>query len=193
MFAFVGAACGDGQPRTPATPTPVDLALGRYALTITVGSICTTLPDIVRARTYTASIESRGADNYLVTLSDARFLEDEQIGPATFRIHCGASAGLGCNQVTASREGDLLRFHLIPNCQRLNNEFAGNGGSIVELIPPADNQLGIQGTGLGRLDGTTIQASIDGRVWYCPASFSNSSEECRACENADVAMTFTRR
>jgi hypothetical protein len=61
-----------------------------------------------------------------------------------FRIHCGASAGLGCNQVTASREGDLLRFHLIPNCQRLNNEFAGNGGSIVELIPPADNQLGIR-------------------------------------------------
>ena len=79
LFAFAGMACGDSQPRTPATPTSVDPAVGRQALTVTAGSACTTLPDIVRARTYTATIESRGPDNYIVTLSDARFLADQQI------------------------------------------------------------------------------------------------------------------
>lgn len=190
LFAF--AACGDSQPRTPAAPTRVDPALGRYALTVTVDSTCNALPDIVRTRTYTSAIESRGPDDYIVTLSDAKFLADQQLGPATFQIHCGY--GLGCNQFTASREGNQLNFRLIPNYQRLNDEFAGGGGSIIELIPPADHHLGIEGTGLGRLDGTTIQAAIDGRVWFCPATFSNFSEECSACENAaDVTMTFTRR
>jgi hypothetical protein len=194
LVTFAGMACGDGQPRTPTTPTPVDPFAGRYALTVTVGSTCAALPDIVRARTYAATVESRVADNYSVTLSGAKFLADEQIGPATFRIHCSAADGLDCNQFTASREGDQLRFRLIPNYIRLNNEFSGLGGSIVELIPPDDHQLGIEGTGLGRLNGNTIQASIDGRVWYCPATFSNSSEECAVCENAaNVAMTFTRR
>jgi hypothetical protein len=192
LFAFSGVACGDGQPKTLATPTPVDPAVGRYALTVTLGA-CPALPDIVRARTYTATIESRGPDRYVVTLSDAAFLEDERIGPAAFRIHCGASTGLGCHQFTASRDGDQLRFDLLPNCKRLNDEFAGNGGSIVELISPADSRLGIEGSGPGRLDGTTIQASIDGKVWFCPATISNFSEECTACENTNVAMTFTRR
>ena len=194
LLACAGMTCGDGQLRTSTTPTPVDPAAGRYALTIIPSSTCAALPDIVRARTYTATIELRGADNYVVTLSGAKFLADEQIGLAAFTIHCGVSSGLGCNQFTASRDGDQLRFHLIPNYKRLNDEFAGDGGSIVELIPPDDQQLGIEGTGLGRLDGTTIQASINGRVWYCPAPFSNFSEECTVCENAaNVAMTFTRR
>jgi hypothetical protein len=189
LFAFAGVACGER--RTPATPNPVDPAVGRHTLTVTADSTCTTLPDIVRARTYTATIESRDPDNYIVTLSDAKFLADQQTGPGAFQIHCGASYGLGCNQFTASREGNQLHFRLLPNYERLNDEFAGHGGSIIELIPPADHQFGIEGMGLGRLDRTTIQASIDGRVWYCPATFSNFSEECTVCENA--AMMFTRR
>jgi hypothetical protein len=194
LLAFASVACGDRHPGTPTTPTPVDLVVGPYALTVTVGATCTALPDNVRARTYTATIESLGADTYIVTLSGAKFLADEQIGPATFRIHCGAADGLDCNQFAVAREGDHLRFRLISNYERLAYEFAGHGGSIVELIPPDDHQLGIEGTGAGRLDGTTIQASIDGRVWYCPGTFSNFSEECTACENAaNVAMTFTRR
>ena len=193
LFAFAGVACGDSQPRTPATPTPVDPAIGRHALTVTVGSTCTALPDIVRARTYTATIESGGPDNYIVTLSDAKFLADQQIEPSALQIHCGGSQRLGCNQFTASREGNELQFRLLPNYKRLNDELAGNGGSIIELIPPADHQFGIEGMGLGRLDGTAIPASIDGRVWYCPATFSNFSEECTVCENANAAMLFTRR
>jgi hypothetical protein len=191
LFAFAGLACGDGQPGTPTTPTPVD-PVGRYALTVTVDSTCA-LPNIVRARTFTATVAPRGADSYVVTLSGAKFLADEQIGPATFRIHCSAADGLDCNQFTVSPEGDQLRFRLIPNYIRLDYEFSGLGGSIVELIPPDDQRLGIEGTGLGRLDGNTIQASIDGRVSYCPATFSNYSEECTTCETANLAMTFTRR
>jgi hypothetical protein len=192
VFALAGLACGDSQRRTPATPTPVDPAVGRHALTVSVASTCTALPDIARARTYTATIESRGPDNYLVTLSDAKFLADQQIGTG-IQVYCGDSYGLGCNQFTASREGSQLQFRLLPNFERLHDEFAGDGGSIVELIPPADHRLGIKGTGLGRLEGTTIQASIEGRVWYCPATFSNASEECTVCENARTDMMFSRR
>jgi hypothetical protein len=105
---FALAACDNSQPRTPATPTRVDPALGRYTLTVTVGSTCNALPDIVRTRTYSSAIESRGPDDYIVTLSDANFLADQQIGPATFQIHCGY--GVGCNQFTASREGNQLNF-----------------------------------------------------------------------------------
>ncbi len=130
-------------------------------------------------------------DNYVVTLSGARFLADEQIGERTFIVHCGGP--YGCNQFTASREDGQLRFRLASNDERIDDEFAGYGGMIVELIPPDNRRLGIQGTGLGRLDGTTIEASIDGRVWYCPEKYSNFDEECAKCNNAKVAMTFTRR
>lgn len=192
FLAFTAVACGDGQPRAPTTSTPVDLLIGPYSLTVTAGSACTTLPEVFRSRTYMASIESRGADSYVVALSHAKFLADEQIGERAFILHCSSAYGLDCNQFTASREGDRLRFRLAPNSERFDDEFAGYGGMIVELIPPDNNRLGISGTGLGRLDGTTIQASIDGRMWNCPAKYSSFDKECARCDNANVAMTFTR-
>jgi hypothetical protein len=140
-----------------------------------------------------ANIEARDADNYIVTLSDARFLADEQIGERSFIFNCSSSYGLGCNQFTASGEGDQLRFRLASNDERFSDEFAGYGGMIVELIPPDDKRLGIKGTGLGRLDGARIDASIDGKVWYCPANYSSFENECASCDNATVALTFTRR
>ena len=194
LCAGAAGACGGNPPATPTGPTvPLDPLVGHYSLTVTAGPACRTLPEIARSRTYTASIESRGADNYVVTLTDGTFLADEQIGERTFISHCSSSYGLGCNQFTASREGDQVRFRMAPNNERFDDEFAGNGGSVVELIPPDNNRLGIQGTGLGRLDGTSIEASVDGRVWYCPARYSSFDEECASCDHANLAMTFTRR
>ena len=193
FLACAAMACGDGRPRAPTTSTPVDLLVGPYSLTVTTGSACTTLSEPLRIRTYSARIESRGPDNFVVTLSDAKFLADEQIGERAFRVHCSSWYGLGCNQFTASREADQLRFLLAGNWERFDDEFAGDGGMIVEVIPPDNDRLGISGTGLGRLDGTTIQASIDGRVWHCPAKDASFQNECSNCDNVSVAMTFVRR
>jgi hypothetical protein len=191
--AFVTVACsGDRSPRTPTSPTPVDLFSGPYSLTVTAGAECTGLPEVLRTRSYLASIEPRGADSYVVTLSGASFLADEQIGERAFRLHCSSSYGLDCNQFTASHDNDRLRLRLAPNSERFDDEFAGSGGSIVELIPPDNSRLGISGTGLGRLDATTIQASIDGQMWSCPAKY-RSPDECSGCGGATIAMTFTRR
>jgi hypothetical protein len=195
--ALVAAACGgDGQPRTPTSPTPptsLTPVTGRYSLTLTVGPACTTLADGLRSRSYLANIDSRAADDYVVTLSDAGFLADEQIGERAFIVHCSSWYGLGCHQFTASREGDQLRFRLASNDERFNDEFAGYGGMIVEVIPPDGRHLGISGTGLGRLEGDTIHAAIDGRVWDCPARYTSADRECANCNGAEVAMTFTRR
>ena len=194
LCAGAAVTCGGSPPATLTGPTiPLDPLIGQYSLTVTAGPACRTLPEIARSRTYTARIESRSADNYVVTLTDGTFLADEQIGERTFILHCSSSYGLGCNQFTASREGDQVRFRLAPNSERFDDEFAGYGGSVVELIPPDNNRLGMDGMGLGRLDGTRIEASIDGRVWYCPARYSSFAEECASCDHASLAMTFTRR
>jgi hypothetical protein len=147
----------------------------------------------VRRRTYGASIEAAVAGGYRVTLGEARFLEDEQIGERTFIIHCAASYGLGCNQFTATRDGDQIRFRLAPNSERFADEFAGYGGMIVELIPPESRQLGIDGTGVGQIAGATIQASIDGSVSLCPARYSSFETECASCNDARLTLTFERR
>ena len=193
LLPCVAVACGDHRLATPTTSTPVDLLIGGYSLTVTAGSACTTLPEVVRTRTYAADIESRGTNQYVITLSNARFLADEQIGERAFILHCSSSYGLGCNQFTASRESDDLRFRLASNDERFNDEFAGYGGMIVELLPPDDTRLGISGTGLGRLDGTSIQASFNGRVWSCPAKYTSFDAECASCDGTDVVMAFTRR
>ena len=190
LFAASAIACGEG-PRTPTAAIPVDPLVGLYTLTVT--SACTTLPETLRSRTYMASIAPGAIDDYVVTLSGASFLADEQIGVRAFIFHCSSSYGLDCNQFTATRDGNQLRFRLMPNWERFNNEFAGEGGSIVELIPPDNSRLGISGAGLGRLDGTTIRGSIDGRVWICPVRYTSFDDECASCSNASLAMTFVQR
>jgi hypothetical protein len=190
IVAFAVLACRDNRPSIPTTATPVDGPTGQYSLTVTAE--CRALPEDLRSRSYLASIEPRTADNYIVTLSGARFLADEQISERSFRFHCSRSYGLDCNQFTASREGDQLRFRLAPNSERFDDEFAGYGGMIVELIPPDDRRLEIGGTGVGRLDGATIQASIDGSVWSCPPNIV-TTDECAICNDARISMTFIRR
>ena len=77
LLAFAAGACADTRPETPTASSSRDPVVGRYTLTVTAGSTCTQFPEIVRRRTYTANIASRGADNYVATLSDALFLTDQ--------------------------------------------------------------------------------------------------------------------
>jgi hypothetical protein len=111
LLAFAVAACRDSS---PTAATPADPLIGRYSLTVTTGPTCTALPEVARSRTYGASIDWSPAHTYVVTLSGATFLADEQIGERSWRIHCGKASGLDCNQFTAGRDGDNLHFFLVP-------------------------------------------------------------------------------
>ena len=92
-------------PTPPEPSAPTDAIVGRYKLDLAVGPECGSVPDAARHRTYTATIDSAGGTNYLVTLSDSSFLS----GP----ICTAAPSRLGCHQFQATRAGDLLRFNLI--------------------------------------------------------------------------------
>jgi hypothetical protein len=146
---------GSPIPTPPEPSAPTDSIVGRYKLDLTVGSECGAVPDAARSRTYTATIDSTGGTNYVVTLSDASFLS----GP----ICTAAPSRLGCHQFQASRAGDLLRFDLI------NENDDGHGGHIVEQIPPG-TWIELTGSGTGRMQGQdgTITASGSASVWYCP-------------------------
>jgi hypothetical protein len=194
FVALSASACGESRPAVTSPGLDPDLLSGQYSLALTIDSSCTALPDALHSRTYTSRIDSRVSGDYAVTLGGAAFLENVQVGERGFAINCGGGHDLGCNQFTATRDGDAIRFRLAPNNERLNDEFAGSGGMIVELIPPDAHQLSIDGVGSGLLTGGgAIRAAIDGRVSYCPAKYSSFDEDCATCQMARVEMTFTRR
>ena len=172
---------GSPIPPPPAPSAPTDSIVGRYKLDLTVGPACGSVPEAARNRTYTATVDSAGGTNYVVTLSDASFLS----GP----ICTAAPSRLDCNQFQASRAGDLLRFDLI------NENDDGHGGHIVEQVPPG-TWIELIGSGTGRMpaqDGI-ITATGSANVWYC-RTVSGYPFPCVlpvGCQSADFRLTFTR-
>ena len=91
IAAVAVAACGGG-PQMPAplpiaggtpaappapAPTPVPAThpyTGTYAMTLTIGSSCTVVPEAERTRAYTARFDRVSDGSYVVSLSDALFL-----------------------------------------------------------------------------------------------------------------------
>lgn len=62
-------------PSTPSTPSPVPLAVplpGTFHISFSADAACTTLPAVVRTRTYSATIGGTGLP-YLIDLGDATF------------------------------------------------------------------------------------------------------------------------
>ncbi len=116
VYIIGGPATVTLRAQPPAAST--DSLVGRYTLTLTHG--CTEVPAAARTRTYTASIEP-AASGFVITLSDAEFLEG--------RICTATASRLGCHQFLASREADRVRFDLI-------NADEWHGGYITERIPP---------------------------------------------------------
>src|SRR5688572_29344755 len=140
ILAFLTCAGCDGGEQTPVAPTqrqaetpsvilppvPVtgatdDPLVGRYGLTLDLGSECAAIPDEARVRRYTATIAAKPEGGYVVTLSGSTFLSGLI---CTFTV-----TGLDCNQFPASRNGDLVEFDLV------NNNDDGHGGHIVEQLP----------------------------------------------------------
>jgi hypothetical protein len=169
------------------SPSAADPILGTYTLTLSAGSECTAVPEVARHRTYTARITGI-PQRYVVTLSDATFATDSR-SPG----YCNERSGLGCNQFTAiaSPDGAELHFQLVHNSERLDNEFGGYGGTIVELIGP-DARLEVYGRGSGRVDALSIAATVSGNLWYCSPIDGCDVWE-RSCQTTNLQLSFTRR
>jgi hypothetical protein len=158
------------QISAPAPPTSsTDPIVGQYALTMSVGPECATIPEMARTRSYTATIDSTSVGSYAITLSNAAFRK------------CGTDNG--CHQFIATREGNVVRFDI-------SVDDNSSEGAIWEFIPPS-MWLEVTGTGSGRLEGSTIAASLDGGLWYCPGSGIPCLNSV-GCKSSDIKLTFTR-
>ena len=140
------------SPPPPPPESSSDPIVGRYTLTVTHG--CDAVPVTAKTRTYVASINTGADTGFVVTLSEATFLE----GP----ICTATGSGLGCHQFLASRAEDLVRFDL-------TNADDWHGGYITEAVPPG-TWLEVSGSATGRLQKGTITATGRGSVWYCPTN-----------------------
>jgi hypothetical protein len=150
--------------------------VGQYTLTLGVGSECAVIPAGARNRSYTATIDSSIAGSYVVTLSDAFFLTGEICG-----------SGRVCNRFAATREGGVVRVQV--HSDDPNDE--SDTGEIWEMIPPG-TWLQVQGGGAGRLEGSSIVASLEGSLWYCPGP-SIPCPSFVACRSNAIGMTFMRK
>jgi hypothetical protein len=204
VFGLAAMVACDESPQAPTTVQPpasspaaaapgpgVDPSgsaiVGSYTLTLDVGSGCAVVPQADRTRRYTARIES-GAGGHVVTLGDATFLW----GPIC-TYGSGRFAGIGCHQFFATVDGDSVQFDLA------NNNDEAHGGHIVEQVSPdtwsSAPWLEIIGTAAGRLEGSSIKASGNSKVWYCqtPLSYPFPCPGYVACDSTDMKLTFTRR
>ena len=100
----VGLGARESQ---PMSPTPTDSIVGRYALSLTAGSECASIPARARNRTYSAKIERYASEGYLVTLSDATFVTDVQLRSAASGHP--AARSLQCSAATSSSYRETAR------------------------------------------------------------------------------------
>ena len=172
--------------------TPRDPVPGTYTLTLSAGAECASIPVTARNRTYAATIDGT-PQHYVVTLSGATFASDVQLSERAWNLYCNQASGLGCNQFTAvgSADGSELEFQLIHNSERLDNEFGGHGGTIVELLAP-DARLEVYGRGRGTFERGSIEATLAGFVWYC-SPIEGCDVWARSCETSNLQLSFSRR
>jgi hypothetical protein len=177
-----------GPPSAPRAPDPTPVPAthpftGTYAMTLTIGSSCTVVPEAERTRAYTARFDRVSDGSYVVSLSDARFL---------YGLICdlgsGRFAGIGCHQFFAHEEASQMRFVLA------NNNDEAHGGHIVEQTA-SGTWLEIIGEAAGTRDPTYMEAAGETTVWWCGESrgypfpcFSSSS-----CQSAELRMTLRRK
>lgn len=164
----------------PATATlrafqSADPLVGEYTLTLDHG--CAEVPEDVRSRTYTASIDSTSS-GYVVTLSDAEFYSGA--------VCTMTASRLGCHQFLASRTDDRVRFDLI-------NADEWHGGYITEHLSP-DRWLIVYGSAAGRLEAGAIAATGSASVTLCQGSYDAICQlGGKSCDVTDLRLTFTRR
>ena len=198
LFSVTFAGC-DGQQAPPTTPSPRqpvspetnpppppsganptnDPLVGRYSLTLDLGSECGRILDAARVRTYSATIDADRDARYVVTLGNASFLSGLI---CTFTV-----TGLGCNQFPATRNGDIIEFDLV------NNNDDGHGGHIVEQLP-SRTWIEVIGKATGELSADGIEATGSGSVWYCPSpsGYPFPCTSFTGCKSDEMRLTFRR-
>jgi hypothetical protein len=165
------AACSD-PPVGPSNSHPPPDPGGTHTVSWNVGDECAAIAPAARQRTYNAVVIGE-----LVTLVSGTFLQGSI---------CTFEAGLGCNQFRLTQDGDVASIVI------RSNEF--HGGQIVERIEDG-TWLEAWGIGTGTVEGSTIRATLDGGVWYCPFA-SSSPFPCspfKACSTKSMQMTIVRK
>jgi hypothetical protein len=194
LISLTIAGCDSSQ-QTPTTPSrsqastapPIpppapsdDPLVGRYALTLDVGSECDATLGAARIRRYTATIDTARDGGYVVTVGDATFLTG---AICTFTV-----TQLGCNQFPASRTGETVEFDLV------NNNDDGHGGHIVEQLS-SGAWIEVIGKAAGQLSAQTIEATGSSSVWYCssPSGYPYPCSAYTGCGSTNMRLTFSRR
>jgi hypothetical protein len=178
--AMLVSACSGSSP-TPPTPTPTPTpspspqasVIGTHTVSWMVGDQCPVIPAEARQGSYDATIE-----NDIVTLRTGVFLD----GPI-----CTTETQLGCNQFRITQDADAPVIDLARNTE-------WHGGSITERLP-SGTWLELVGKGVGRIEGTTIQSTLEGNIWYCPESrtYPFPCNTFKACRLSNLQMTIAKK
>ena len=139
----------------------------------TIGDSCPVIPAEAKQRSYEATIE-----NDIVTLRTGNFLEGSI---------CTLETQLGCNQFRVSQSGDAAVVDL-------SSDSEWHGGSIVERLA-SGTWLELVGKGPGRVDGTTIQSTLEGNIWYCPENrtYPFPCNTFKACTLSNLQLTIAKK
>jgi hypothetical protein len=159
---------------------PVNIA-GNYTLTITADSACTTLPDDVRTRSYSARV---APNPYNTGATATMFLEgvvtDGQFAPYANLFFIGVSGDyLGISTVG---EGPALIEQLGPNryvAYAVDATASGVTSSVSTISVPFT----------GTIEYCELKSPI-GQYYDCSAEFAVVREQCTATNGR---LTFTRR
>jgi hypothetical protein len=151
---------------------------GLYTLTMTADRSCTSLPDDLRTRTYTATIAATSRPGFFVArLSDATFYS-EPCPPGRAPDSCHY------NQLGIGLAGD----------------YASIGGGIVEQLHETA-YLVVSGGAAASFAPTEISAPLEGSFLYCPLAPTfnwNDGWVCEAdggqqCDSPSHQLTLRRR
>ena len=167
----VSAACG-ASPAAPSTPNPGLGSVGTHTVSLSVSDACPAIAPAARQRTYTATIA-----NGLVTLTSGTFLHG---------LICTFETGLDCNQFRLTQDGDTASIVL--------DGGEWHGGEIVEQLEDG-TWIEVTARGTGRVEGSTIQAVLEGVIWYCPiaSSYPFPCKTFKVCQTENMQMTIVKK
>jgi Carboxypeptidase regulatory-like domain len=137
---------------------------GDWDLTIRADSSCGAVPDVLRMRTYTASVSSFRSQKYVGLLS-------------------GAAFWFSRTEVYISVAGTYASFYIVD---------PWSGYYVLEKLAPS-GYLAIWGGGEGSASESMVSGSFSGVFDYCASTDSNLNCEMKLVQCTPSALTLVRR